>query len=545
MDTRFVRLLAAALFPVISAFAQPVISSQSPIASSASYRAYGLPGSGIAQGSIFSIFGSGLGPDPWAQASTFPLPTRLGGSSVDVTVGGTTTHAIVVLAYSTQINAVLPSSTPIGAGTATVTYNQQTSAPAPIQVVASAFAPFTYNQMGYGQAIATDTSYVKNTIIHTFHPSDYVLLWGTGLGAINGSDADAPTAGNLPVAVTVHVGNVVVSPSYFGRAPCCAGLDQIVFQVPTGVEGCYVPLGVETRGVVGTVTTIAVSSTGQTCSDSILGQDLVNKLAAGQKVDFGYIRLESLISNLGQISNYVKEDNGMASFSELDPAAAGLAQYGVSNGYCYAADRGISMNLTLSDSSPAQLDAGSLAVTWRSTVSLSQMFSAGYYQANLDSQSSTFLWSGNPYVVAGTGGAGVGAFSVSDTTATGAVQFSNIVYAQKVPRTSDFQIQWTGGNSALQNGQVTIGGYSSATSDFTEASYFQCTAPLSAGQFAIPAWILSGLPSSGTGQNGAFSYPLGWIWIGQYNKPTEFSATGLDRGIITDIFYQSAGIYFQ
>ena len=185
------------------------------------------------------------------------------------------------------MNAILPSATPIGKGTVTVTYNNQISAPAPIQVGASAFGIFAYNSAGSGQAIATDTNYQLNTIIHTFHLGDYVFLWGTGLWPIDASDAGPPPVGNPSGTVTTHAGNTTASVDYHGRAPCCAGLDQIVFQVPAGVQGCYVPVGVETGGRVGNIGTIAVSASGQTCSDSVLGQDLVAKLASGQKVDFG------------------------------------------------------------------------------------------------------------------------------------------------------------------------------------------------------------------------------------------------------------------
>jgi hypothetical protein len=412
-------------------------------------------------------------------------------------------------------------------------------------VVASAFAPFTYNQMGYGQAIATDTNYVKNTIIHAFHPGDYVLLWGTGLGPIAGSDAEAPPAGSLSIPITVYVGDTTATPSYQGRAPCCAGLDQIIFQVPTGVDGCYVPVGVGTGGAVGAITTIAVAASGSTCSDSILGQDLVNQLASGQKVDFGYIRLESLLGQLG-FADYIKEDYGEATFSELDPGSAGLAQYGVSNGYCYVADTGPWINGVLSDSSPAQLDAGAaLTLTGQTAVSVPQNYpGGGIYEESLDSENQTFLWGGNNFIVSGAGGANVGSFSVTDLTSSGTVKFSNIAYNQKLPRASDLLVQWTGGSGTLQNGQVTIGGYS-FTSDYSQAAFFQCTAPFAAGQFTIPSWILSSLPPSGSGNNSGYVYALGWMWIGQYNKPTSFSATGLDRGIITDIFYNSEGVYFQ
>src|ERR1039458_1025652 len=234
--------LAIAL-PGIGILAQPTISVQA--LSSAVARAPGMPGSGIAQGSIFSIYGSGLGPTTWIEANQFPLPTTLGGTSVTVTVQGTSVPAIVLGADSAQVNALLPSSAPIGNGTFTVTYNKQTSAPAPIQVVGSAFGIYTFNEQGTGQAIATDANYQVNTIIHVFHPNDYVVLWGTGLGAISGNDAAPPIVGNLPTQVTVYVGNIAANVSYQGRSGCCSGLDQINFQVPAGVTGCYVPVAVE------------------------------------------------------------------------------------------------------------------------------------------------------------------------------------------------------------------------------------------------------------------------------------------------------------
>ena len=41
---------------------------------SASYRISGSSGSGVAQGSLFTVFGTGLGPSPWVTANAFPLP---------------------------------------------------------------------------------------------------------------------------------------------------------------------------------------------------------------------------------------------------------------------------------------------------------------------------------------------------------------------------------------------------------------------------------------------------------------------------------------
>src|SRR5216684_1418870 len=58
----------------------------------ASYALSLQPNGGIAQGSLFVIFGAEMGPGSLAQQSGFPLPTTQGlsGTSVQVTVNGTT-----------------------------------------------------------------------------------------------------------------------------------------------------------------------------------------------------------------------------------------------------------------------------------------------------------------------------------------------------------------------------------------------------------------------------------------------------------------------
>jgi uncharacterized protein (TIGR03437 family) len=554
MDKRFARLLAVSLLSTAIALAQPVIGGQA--VNSASYRTPGMPGSGVAQGSIFIVFGTGLGPASLVEATTFPLQTTLGGTSVSVTVGGTQLSAFMLYTYSYAVAAILPSTTPVGSGTFTVTYNGQISAPAPIQVVASAFGIFTLNEQGSGQAIATDVNYNVNTIIHTFHPGDYVTLWGTGLGAINGSDAVVPPFGNVG-SVTVYVGNAPASVvTYHGRSSF-AGLDQINLQIPQGVTGCYVPVGVQTGGTlgnIGNITTIAVSDSGQTCSDSVMGQDLVNQLAAGQKVDFGYIRLESWVARFvnGSADNG-NEDFGIATFSEYTPASAGLAQYGVSSGYCVAVDCSTEcgganlVGWSLSDSSPAQLDAGAALTAEYPVIALPQaQYQSGFYEALL-SGNGRFLYSDFTYPVTGTGGKAVGAFSVNDVTGIPSATLTGLVNAQTVPVSGDLKIQWTGGNPALQNGQVTISAesWNQPTSNTYQIEFLQCTAPASAQEFTIPAWVLSAMPASGSITEEGITIPGGWIQVGQYNKPTTFSATGLTTGIITDIFYNGIGVFFQ
>jgi uncharacterized protein (TIGR03437 family) len=468
-----------------------------------------------------------------------------------VTVQGTSVPAIVLGADSTQVNALLPSSTPIGNGTFTVTYDNQTSAPAPIQVVSSAFGIYTFNEQGSGQAIATDANYNVNTIIHVFHPNDDVVLWGTGLGPITGNDASAPPVGNLPTQVTVYVGNTTANVTYQGRSGCCSGLDQIIFQVPAGVTGCYVPVAVETGGIdgnIGNFATIAVAESGETCTDSVMGTGLVSQLAAGQNVSFGYIRLfdRTITTTAGTDAT----DYGFATFSQYTPATAGLAQYGVSNGYCAAVDCTYGCGPVMSDTSdmgdasPAQLDAGALTSQFAPVTTLTQQSPpGGFYLADFLNYSGRYIWASETYPVTGSGGAAVGPFSVTDGTRTNidvTLGFTGIGVLQTLPRGSDLVLQWTGGDSALQNGNVTITAwsYSQVDGQVGNAAYLLCTAPLSAQTFTIPKRVLEALPVTG-----ATSY--GMISIGQYNTPTSFTANGLTLGIITDIFNNAIWVNFQ
>lgn len=106
----------------MTSFAQapaPVITG-GPV-NAASYTLRGLPGFGIAQGSMFVLFGTNLGPSSLLQVSAFPLPTILGGTFIRAIVGGTAVDAIMLYTSASQVAAILPSNTPVGNGTLRLT----------------------------------------------------------------------------------------------------------------------------------------------------------------------------------------------------------------------------------------------------------------------------------------------------------------------------------------------------------------------------------------------------------------------------------------
>src|SRR5205823_2712689 len=162
--------------------------------------------------------------------AAYPLPATLpvpGGTSIKVTVAGTPVEALMVYTSAGQIAAILPSSTPTGNGTLTVTYNGQTSASATIHVVKSTFGLFTLNQGGTGPAVLTNGSYQVNTLFESARGGDTMILWGTGLGPVTGNETQPPAPLNMTnLNVKVYVGGKLAQVMYQGRAPCCSGLDQ-------------------------------------------------------------------------------------------------------------------------------------------------------------------------------------------------------------------------------------------------------------------------------------------------------------------------------
>src|SRR5579864_2558398 len=185
-----VRLFLATLLVVGSAIAQPKIGS---IVNAASFATTPSGSNNkpignhvIAQGSIFVVFGIGMGPAALTFAPGLPLPTSVpaaNGTSIAISSGGQKVGAYIVYTSALQVAAILPSTTPVGTASVTLTYNGQTSAAYTISVVQSRLGMFTANQQGNGPAAAqhgVDSSPLMLT--KAARPGETVVLYGTGLG---------------------------------------------------------------------------------------------------------------------------------------------------------------------------------------------------------------------------------------------------------------------------------------------------------------------------------------------------------------------------
>ena len=249
----------------------PVIAAGG-VVNTASYAQGGPPNGSLAQGSFFSIYGSGVGPDTPAQATTYPLPTTLGGVSVQITSGGTKYNAPLVFVYKAQINAILPSNVPVGSAQVTITYNSLTSAPATITVAKTSLGIFFQRVSGVDLAIAQNvnsaTDYPLNLASTPAKPGQIVIYWATGLGPISGADNTAPGAvGDMTgIPVTITVGGINAARLYAGRQAETAAVDNIYFTVPAGVAyGCQVPVVITAGGTAANTTNIAITADGKPC----------------------------------------------------------------------------------------------------------------------------------------------------------------------------------------------------------------------------------------------------------------------------------------
>jgi uncharacterized protein (TIGR03437 family) len=514
-----IRFFVLLLCAMASSTAQPVVPVGG-ILNAGSYATAGQAHYGLAQGSIFAVFGTGLGTATAVQVSQYPLPGSQGlaGTSIRVTVRGVPKDAWMLYASTNQLLALLPSDTPTGDGTFTVTYLGQTSAPSPVRVVPGSFGIFTRSQNGRGRAILQEVQpngdLVLNDLNESAHPGQTVILWGTGLGSVSGDESTGPLPGPN-FSPQIYIGGQFVKALYAGRSGCCAGVDQISFVIPDSVVGCYVPLAVGTgaagtKNVVGNYTTISITQSGNTCTDSGLSSDALAKFgSAGNLV----VASAVLSRNLGK-------DAGIVAFLPFNPDrtfSAGSLVGLPPAGSCHV----LHLNTDPSgDPSPTSrpfplpsptvipivlpdsqyFDAGSF-LSLSGPLGNRQLVPTGlspYFGALSASTSSSYLTSGTYTLDNGSGGRDVEGFRATigfSPTLTWTNRPSG--FAQ-ISRQSPLAVTWAGGDPQRElvmiNGTLSMQSLSNASRGLTATGFFTCVERVDAGQFNVPSFVLYGLP---------------------------------------------------
>jgi uncharacterized protein (TIGR03437 family) len=520
-----------------AALASPAITN---VENSASNIPQGLPNAPIAQGSIFVVKGSDLGPANISIATAAFESTTLSTTSVAVTVNGTMVNAPLYYTSAGQIGALLPSNTPTGAGTITVTYAGSTSAPAPITVVANNLGIFTVDSSGQGPGIVTypDYSLVStakatgcggpSTVCGAANPGDVLILWATGLGPVNGNDVSGAGLGvPINVPLTLWLGGVAITPSYQGRSGCCVGEDQIVFTVPNNVPtGCAVPLLVQINGGISNGVLMPVANGSRNCTPTnpaYASQNLVQTAFAGELGGYGTISLEP-----GGAGN---PDDVRITFASIAGYNAGSQPFVIS----YADDLalgtcGVYNNLLNITNAPvifANADAGSSFTIMGPTGTLTEPSGSSQLDSN-----GTFLAPG-AFTISGTGGANIGPFKVSVTIPKAPVLTtpSPSNPPSSITRSNGLTVAWTGSSA---NAMIEIQLYGATDNTGLTGAQVVCEVPSSAGTFTVPAYILSALPA---GNFGAFNFS-------PFMSEVPITATGLIDGEVTAFLSGGTGFNF-
>ena len=288
---RFVSTAVLCLATLGSAWAQPAVSG---IVNAANYSA------GVAQGSIFVVFGANMGPAQLTQVAAFPVPSTLSGTSIRFTpvAGGPAYDALVIYTSAGQLAGILQSAAPVGDYNVTVAYNGQTSPAFRTSVVARNFGLITLSSTGTGPSVAqiADLGSRVNQFGAPARPGNTLVLYGIGLGPITAPDNNPPGLQDLkgPTNLRVLVGETEIEPLYAGRSPGIPGLDQINFVLPANVAlGCTVPLRVRVAGTTtGASTTLSIARAGDNyCTHPLYSESALRKVEAGGSLTYGSLAL--------------------------------------------------------------------------------------------------------------------------------------------------------------------------------------------------------------------------------------------------------------
>ena len=190
---------------------------------------------GIAPGELLLLYGTNLAPGVQVESGV-PFPTTLSGVQVKIN------NILAPLYYvtPTQLSAIVPYGVTSGVAQVQVINNGVASNTVTMQVAVTAPGVLTQSQngLGYGDVVHQDGSLV--TPKNPAQIGETVLLFLTGLGAVNPAITDGAAGPTLPLSSAVgkiqaDIGGVAATVGYSGLAPELGGLYQINLTVPSGV----------------------------------------------------------------------------------------------------------------------------------------------------------------------------------------------------------------------------------------------------------------------------------------------------------------------
>lgn len=550
------RVLLLLIACVSALLAQAPSISPGGIVNRFSYALPGMPNAGIAQGSIFDVYGSNIGPTTLTQASGFPLPTAISGTSVQVTVAGTAVDVFLFYVAQNQLVGLLPSRTPTGSGTIAITRNGVRTATQPILVVARNLGILTLAQNGQGPAVLQFADGSLNDRKKPIKPGGVGVFYGTGLGPVTFDESRAAILQDVAPPLLAFVNDRAARILYQGRTPGLAGLDQINLEVPAGVSGCDATVYFRYGNVISNLTTISISDSPE-CVDPPPTDPPPATPSSGILRVAG-INLQRVYNTLGSpiigSPTEILTDTAAASFSDTDlnkiPPSTGQTSSLTQIGGCIV---GPLVNTTPSASNPnavTYLDAGP-TISIRGPNGLKQLdkFPTGYaaslggsgFPGQVPVPPPPYLVPGTYAVDNGAGTPAVPAFNASITFPTPEWKW-NEKATTVINRAQGFEITWTGGDST---GWVDIAGTSnlpvSASQPIASGGYFSCRGRASAGRLRVPAEVLLFLPPSVL-RSGV---PTGAITVSHTMTSVNINLPNYYQAFLNGIFSFSGAITFQ
>jgi uncharacterized protein (TIGR03437 family) len=512
-------------------FGQPIVSG---FENNYSLIPPGLPYNAIAHGSIFDIFGTNLAAGP-TPLETPPLPTSLSTVTGVALVNGVTTQLILYYVSPSQIAAILPSATPVGTGIIAITVNGKTSTQYPITVVQSAFGILTMNGAGNGPAAASDVHSNYLSYTNAANPGETITLWGSGAGPVTGDETMPQTPQNLSsVPIEVDIGGTAATVQYHGRS-IYPGLDQINVVVPANVSpGCFISVVVRSGSLAGNFASIPVAASGRACSDQTTGISASAMQSLSGKLVFYTGTISVGQSVVTTSSGAVTTANANAAFLSYTPAQFATFAPGrtVSMGSCtvYTFSGNTTTPVGLPQGGP--LDAGqSITITGGQSNQILTNQNGVYQGTSLPGVNPA---SGGTFTVSNGGGGGdIGPFN-AQVTLQSPLTWVNQAGIGAVTRAQGVTVQWSGGD---QNSFVQVSGSSATTNNNQPVgAFFNCVAPVSAGQFTVPATVLQALPAASSGAT---------LTVTNYTYPKVFTASGLDLALVNAYVAYTSAVTYQ
>jgi uncharacterized protein (TIGR03437 family) len=476
----------------------------------------------VAQGSFFTVWGSNLAPSS-SGLTNFPRPTSVGGVKVTFTplTGGAGTDTYLIYVGTGQINALLPSTVPVGNYNVTVTNGGTVSFPVQTQVVASKVGLFTQDQSGTGLAVVFNfisqsesdvnrltTGNYNGSLSSPAKPGQILIAWGTGIGPYQAGDNTAGISHDFSTSetITAIVGGVSI-PVIFAGLNGYAGEDQINFTLPANVPtGCSVSLQISVNGVLSAATSIAIAPAGASaCVQPGYTTQQLQLLDQGGTINTGSFSLSQLAINEPPYGTFTTASASgsfaqMTSFQLPSTSSAGVSV--ITSGSCLVIHV-TSQGTTAAVTHVTKLDAGAITLNGPSGTNLNNQKmteDASYdytYLLSVPGQTSSASLLAGTYTLTGAGGTGVGSFNTSITLGSPLTLNNPATLPTTVTESAGLTLNWTGGNASdvveIIGDSGTITG--TGASQVTNITEFVCSTTAGQKTFTVPASILTQLPT--------------------------------------------------